>query len=1225
MHEESFAITKGVVIINTTLLDPDLLSSIEDDIDQVFHHLKTVINSCSEHDVLYDIFMSSADGVAYRFALGEIDRHISRISSANISREELLLIICEADIKKSKDLSRIIEPKDFVRFLGVTFTQTQQEQILKVCLEWALAAFPSDPEWMAGFLSSAIRPVTLVDLLSPERTRMQRFPLLLLLQDARDGHALNTKPDLVTNDSIPIQFIDDSAVFIGEIHTALFRFLVQNRYLPGSFFERTSSQTLHDIGILQAEGRSGIERIYRDEGVVSAHLVETGRELFHTEGVLCDLRQVYQRVSGVMEQPPLSSMDSPLSWLELKGGHVLAGYLAASAEHGEGQIITSFIEFIRTIASRSTGRVKPDKQKLHGLLTIVQEMEQLIRVITGDYRWRGVPVPQVRESYHPVVELYPQRNLLLYEPEELAYKSRSVTLAFTMEALYRHWHIQPFEGEEKLDSWLRRLMEVVFIPRAVARGRLLHPGANRWLEQLRIEEYDPPSRVVKRIRYNHMSPPDQFLYAVLFEGRTGEDERDLMNISVLQALDATRRARRRLVDTDLNDEGCQDILMNQIWPEFMKLCYPPVSASSKGTVTQSGTNTSNDLTISPHGEAPRVDKSVSSPHKPLDPTTGKTIAGDASDHLEDDGFSIPGGSSGDSTGQTGNQTAPPPGGKGGSSPSEGGGNGASGNQNPGAGIQKIADKLVEACERSRELINDPESDFSALLDLADTIHEQVKDLEEELRRHLGSRPHDQESYEEEWEGLLKLSEDIKKAARNYQDAVEEQERETSTAGSGFGTSGSRTGMTKDALIALQNAGAEFQLLAGASFPSISDDWRARVSFEDLPDDTKVDELQQNIRKQKYEPAFMADAIDNEEFWENLAYYDAIYGDETETEKTVFGESPRDNADRQYRQSERALSREAEQYLTTLQERTQDDWETIEEKAERIRKVALFETHSVGEDDYNLYQRFYQPVAGLVGVARKNIQQSLQKNASSRDMTELLSGDDIDEENLAAVRTTMRIFKDSAREHDRTRWLISLLIDASSSMHDETVAKKLEATIKTAILFGEAVSRIEDLDFEIAAFADTEYIPLKRYQDEWNIHQACYLIRQIIRASGGTNDVGALGSALDRMKRQRMASGANRMIFILSDGQSGVGGREQMRKILAGNKDTRIFGWGVGPDMEEIEETYKPYGTWIPDITDLPGSIGEVLRRELSRPAMTGWKEHSPSSDDEEIQENRKDL
>ena len=360
-----------------------------------------------------------------------------------------------------------------------------------------------------------------------------------------------------------------------------------------------------------------------------------------------------------------------------------------------------------------------------------------------------------------------------------------------------------------------------------------------------------------------------------------------------------------------------------------------------------------------------------------------------------------------------------------------------------------------------------------------------------------------------------------------------------------------------------------------------------------------------------DPAFVADTVYTPDVWENFSYFDATFDESPaqEPDGPSTGRSPRaETAERKFDQAGQALSRDAEQYLSTLKQRTRSDWETMDERAERIRKIALFESHAVGRDDYSDYQRFYQPVAGLIMVTRKNIQQALQKSRAKRDLNELTSGEDIDEENLAAVRTTMRIFRDRGREPDKTRWALSLLIDASSSMHDETVAKKLQVALQVAILFGEAVNHIQGIRFEIAAFSDTEYIPLKRYQDEWNVHQGCYLIREVVRATGGTNDVGAVSSALDRMNRLTGGAGANRMIFVITDGQSGVGGRDQMRAILKTNKDTRIFGWGIGPDMEKVEETYLPYGTWIPDIAELPRSLGEVLRRELGRPAMAGWRE-----------------
>ncbi|MDO9539952.1 MAG: VWA domain-containing protein [Methanocalculus sp.] len=1193
----------------------------KDEIAHLFRCIQTLLDSCSEHEILYDIFMSYADTTLYHTVLEELRGCINRISASKITREELLEIVRDVDFDCSHGLSGFIEPTDLIRFMGVPFTQNQQEMIRNACQEWATASSPYDPIKMAEILHTAIEPLTLADLLSPERTHMQRFPFVLILQDAGSRQTPPTGYEMVTNNRIHIPLIEDPAAFSGQLNMAIFLFLVQNDYIPKPCFPETLSCAVYDIGLLLVEGRSAIERVY-GEGLTSTELFDVGRELFSTAGPLCDLRMIYRSVLTAGADLCTQSENDPvsLSWLELQGGHLLAGYLAACAEDLNCPIITSLIEIIRIIASRPAGRREPDTIQLQALSKTIQEMEQLIRAVTGNYKWRAVPIPPGRESYHPVIDLWYERNLLLYEPEDLVYTSRCGALALTMEALYRYRFIPPSEGGSIHDPWFDRLIGVALLPRAVSQGLSLHPGSSRWLEQFSREEYDPASRVVMRSRFNRLPPPDRYLYAVLFEGRTGADELDVSDVPVVDAIEATRAARKKIADPNLDYEECKLILLHQIWPVFKDLCHPQTAELVRGKTTLSGSGESAGTEIHPHGEAPQVDRSVPSPHRPLSPTTGKVVAGEGSDLLDDDGFAIPGGFPGARTGEMRESAAPSQNGGGGSPPSPGGGN------TQADGARRIADELVEACERSREVIDDPTGDLSALQDLADTINDKVRSLESELLNQIESIQSVQEGFEEEWKGLLKISNDIKKAAKRYRDAIVEQEIDLSNpSGAGAGNSSSRTGMTRDALLALQKAGAEFQLLAGVSFSSVSDDWRARVSFEDLPDDPGTDTLKKSNQRQKLEPSFMAGAVDSEEFWENLAYYDAVYGDDTEAEGGISGGTSRDNAERQYRHAERALSSEAKQYLSTLRQRTQDDWETIEEKAERIRKVALFETLSVGEDDYSLYQRFYQPIAGLVGVARKNIQQAIQKNASSRDMNELLSGDDIDEENLAAVKTTMRIFKDSAREQDHTRWLISLLIDASSSMHDETVAKKLEATIRTAILFGDAVNRIEGITFEIAAFADAEYIPLKRYQDDWNIHQACYLIRQIIRATGGTNDVGALGSALDRMNRHRMASRSNRMVFILSDGQSGVGGREQLRQILSGNKEIRIFGWGVGPDMEEVEETYRPYGTWVSDIADLPRSIGEVLRRELGRPAMTGWKEHPVPHDDEEPAVKQEDV
>jgi hypothetical protein len=166
-------------------------------------------------------------------------------------------------------------------------------------------------------------------------------------------------------------------------------------------------------------------------------------------------------------------------------------------------------------------------------------------------------------------------------------------------------------------------------------------------------------------------------------------------------------------------------------------------------------------------------------------------------------------------------------------------------------------------------------------------------------------------------------------------------------------------------------------------------------------------------------------------------------------------------------------------------------------------------------------------------------------------------------------------------------------------------EKIAVALQTIILYAEALSKMKHIEFEIAGFENKEFIPLKQYKDKWDLHQAVLALKTAAaNFGGGTNDVGAVASAIKRIKHQAR-SGSSKMIFVITDGQSGVGGQEKMRKLMDKNRDVRVFGWGVGSDMEEVVDTYKPYGRWIKDVRDLPVEVGKTLRNELNRPVVVG--------------------
>ena len=106
------------------------------------------------------------------------------------------------------------------------------------------------------------------------------------------------------------------------------------------------------------------------------------------------------------------------------------------------------------------------------------------------------------------------------------------------------------------------------------------------------------------------------------------------------------------------------------------------------------------------------------------------------------------------------------------------------------------------------------------------------------------------------------------------------------------------------------------------------------------------------------PSFDPDTSYAPDVWDSYSYFDATYDDGSMSEPDGMSGSGKSPVQQKpYDPGEQALTREAEQYLSTLKQRTRSDWETIEEKAARIRRIALFESHAVGEEDYSTYRPF----------------------------------------------------------------------------------------------------------------------------------------------------------------------------------------------------------------------------------------------------------------------------
>ena len=1216
------------------------------EIDEICRSLVELLDSCSEHEVTMDALVAPADPKRYHTALEKISRHISIIRESGISREELAGIAIHGLGSGKEPVAGIIDVLALVPLMGGGITAEEASMVGRICRDWAWALAPPDPVELEETLRSAARPLTLPDILSPDITRMQRFPTILLLESAGRDLPPFFWSNAAAGGWIPLPLGVDRATFCAKVSRAVYCYLVHAHSLPGTHFPGLVHQAIGDLGIIGSGGDGGVEIFLKDSPPLTAALFTSGQAIRQC-GEARDVRVFYRAADSIIQSLSTGEREMVQPDLEQCAGHVLAGFACGQGKgdstsdepHGPTSNTSSslpriFLDFLREAASQPSGRAQPGPDLVRSLDETVREIRHLLNVLTGKYSWRCFPFTQGSARIFPL-EVINEREVLVYDPRDLAYMERESALALAIEAYYRSifGFRPPIAMESSLPkSWISLLFAVTGNHRAVRKGLAVHPGAATWLNRFYSLVSGEPDFCADRARVHLLPPADQFLAEVLLESRVGIRPDTRRSPAVQLVLDGTRNAREKVSNLHLTDQECQKIVMDEILP----LCAPlfvqePVSGKTTGRLP--GRPEAPHPGIVPLSSVSAFGLQVPGPHAPRANTAGKILSGRKSGFLDDEEYKVPITSAHEGTAQDGGTGTPRPDMREERDGEQVPGHVSEGPRRNSDSVKDIASRFVRECQESSELLDTLASGGVSrdrgspdtcrqlgrsarhLESMADRIKEDIRNLGPAASHGSPPGPEsggDRGKRGEEWNALLTLSRDICRAARKYRKMATALEHMAELPGMERQDTGSRIGMTREALSALQEKGAEFQRVAGTVPEPEAGEWQARVRLPETAggNTSEAGELPATGR---LEPAFVPDAVSSPELWESFSYFDAIYGDDRE--ENVSGSSSsrisRDTTEKRFEQEKLALTREAEQYLTTLRERTRSEWETLDESAERVRQVALYEYLAVGQDDYALYQRFYQPVAGLVGVARKNIQQAFQKDLATLDLTELATGDDIDEENLAAVRTTMRIFKETGRQEDKARWTISLLVDASSSMHDETVSKKLDATLQAVVLFGEALSHVTGIRFEIAAFTDSEYIPLKRYQDDWTIQQGCFCIRQVIHASGGTNDVGAVGSALDRMARLRDSQGKNRMIFLISDGQSGVGGRTQMKEILSRHNDIRIFAWGVGPDMEMIEDTYRPYGTWVHDIADLPRSLGEVLRRELGRPAMAGWKSDSP--------------
>ena len=198
-----------------------------DEVVQLFRFLTRLLDSCADHDVITDALVTPADPEAYHAALDGIRGCIGRIQASGITRDQLACIISGLEESSPLFAGGTVAPEHLIPLILAGFTSTQEKLVCSACNEWGQALDPANPEETATMIRSAVSPLSLTDLLSPHVTRMQRFPAFLALEAGEKIPLPGTIPFFEADDRILIAPSGDPALFAGQIHPAVFRFLVQ--------------------------------------------------------------------------------------------------------------------------------------------------------------------------------------------------------------------------------------------------------------------------------------------------------------------------------------------------------------------------------------------------------------------------------------------------------------------------------------------------------------------------------------------------------------------------------------------------------------------------------------------------------------------------------------------------------------------------------------------------------------------------------------------------------------------------------------------------------------------------------------------------------------------------------------------------------------------------------------------------------------------------------------
>ncbi|MDP3732027.1 MAG: VWA domain-containing protein [Candidatus Omnitrophota bacterium] len=1200
---------------------------------------RKLLEACRMFDLETEALIKDADSQAYEEALEEIKTLALRVKQLAGQGESLAEAVESLRYADEYKEGEIAEWNEMLYAAGQEFSDSHKKIIRDLASEWAkLAAKEEHQDELRQKIVNSVEEVSAERLLSSRLTGMQNFIVAELLHtlgrlETRE-HSQTSMPKIKESIIFMLPFTDLN-LFRAVLSHEIFHYLCREGHIPLAHYSEVIPQAISAQEMFKQGGKEALERLY---GELNSRIFAAGQRLAEEEKSLRNVNILLDTALSIVAE-----FYEKRGWVDEKGlvkisndqaqrfvGVALAGWAERIAQDTGKEFKLILLDFAKDVLAQPRGQAPLTREDIKYILGLVREIEDLARVLSRNYLLKMAPWRKIWISDQPTWRIVKDVNEFQFVPEDLAYLKPEAVKGLAMEELLRLLYFNPVVIEKDLleNGLFLSLLQVMQTPRGINRGLMKYPGIANWLNVLYQEQYGKASLLMSRIQAAQMPYYLQFMEGALYEARMNKKDERFSEKEVTEALDNTREAREKAIQAQA-DADFYAILKTEIWPVLQKLYQlSQEAAASQKIFEEMVKNNKAPLSgaqqqMAASGAIPKIDalretqqeivkqmikdalekmspqekealikgiqqalaqaeeefirqrmgegtlpQITQSPQAQKTPSQDKRTMEELQQLIQqaqDTGDEI-----GDKIDQLLKLISQ-------AKESQEGLTQKAGQIRQGAADKQPTQKDAQQLENQAQDIKDKTSQLPApagsLSDLSKKIKDKTGQLSQEQEGAASANAASQE--------LAGKSEDIKQRVSQLQQRAEDLKNKVERLVKQIRTRPDNVDPVKEQARGVQDAGKDF----GKDLKDL------KATTEECNSITsglmeQLKQLEQALNKGEVAPLQPG----------------GFTRPEPDAKPEAAGVIPEPAPLKP--QSEPApsqpISPEAQAYLEELEERTPADWRAIEGKADKLRKEAMLEANGITVQEFDLFQYYYQQVAGLINVMKKNLQQALQKNLRRKELTELTTGDDIDEDSLPLVKATKRIFKIEAQP-DKFRWRVSLIIDVSGSMKGE----KIEAAINTALLFSEALNKIKGVEFEIVAFEDKEYIPLKKYEDKWNLKQACYTInkiKEVCSLGHGTNDVGAVSSAIKRI-RQNAKSGTNKMIFVVTDGGSGVGGQKEMIKVMDKNRDIRIFGWGVGPDMEEVEETYKPYGNWVEKVEELPRRVGEVLRQQLGRPVI----------------------